>query len=342
MDEQTQELQREIRTMAGSRWISQAIYAACELGIPDALAVQRRMASEVADEIGAHPDATARLLRALAALGIVETDADGAFALTPIGSLLRADGSDSVRSSIMLTLGPNAWRAWGVLVDCVRTGDIASKVLDGVDDPFDAFASDDAEQVFNNAMAEGTRRIAQAVVAAYDFRGIDALVDVGGGYGALVPPVLETHAAMTATVFDLPRCERGAIELLDKAGVGDRCQFVAGDFFVDPLPSGAGAYVLKSVLHDFDDDEAAAILANCARAAGNGALLLVIETVVPDQIGTSVEDRWIAAVDLNMLIATGGRERTEAEYRSLLHAAGFEVASIVPTASLDVIEARRV
>ena len=131
--------------------------------------------------------------------------------------------------------------------------------------------------------------------------------------------------------------------MLDKAGVRDRCNFVAGDFFVDAVPSGADAYVLKSVLHDFDDGQAGAILDNCARAAAKRARLLVIETVVPDQIGTSVEDRWMAAADLNMLIATGGRERTESEYRSLLRAASFEVTSIVPTASgLDVIEACRV
>jgi hypothetical protein len=223
----------------------------------------------------------------------------------------------------------------------VRTGDIAAKVLDGVDDPFDAFATDDAERVFNQAMAEGTRRIARAVADAYDFSGVDTLVDVGGGYGALVPPVLAAHPAMTAIVYDLPRCERGATELLAAAGVSDRCRVEAGDFFVDPLPYGADAYVLKSVVHDFDDDQVAELLDNCRRAAAPQTRLLVIETVVPDEIGTSIEDRWMAAADLNMLIATGGRERTETEYRTLLRAAGFEVAAIVPTTfGLAVIEAR--
>jgi hypothetical protein len=341
MDHQTQLLQREIRTMAGSRWISQAIYAAVELRIPDALATQKRTADDVADFIGAHAGATARLLRALTTLDIVEAVGAGEFALTPLGSLLRTDSTDSVRSSIMLTLSPNAWRAWGALTDCVRTGDIAAKLLDGVDDPFDAFASDDAERVFNRAMAEGTHRIAQAVVAAYDFAGVSTLVDVGGGYAALIPPVLAAHPAMVATVFDLPRCERGAIDLLTDAGLSDRTRFMAGDFFVDPLPAGADAYVLKSVVHDFDDDQVARLLDNCRRAATHSTRLLVIETVVPDEIGTSVEARWMAAADLNMLIATGGRERTESEYRALLRAAAFEVERIVPTASgLSVIEAR--
>jgi hypothetical protein len=168
------------------------------------------------------------------------------------------------------------------------------------------------------------------------------LVDVGGGYGALVPPVLAHHPAMTAVVFDLARCERGAVEWLDTAGLAARCRFVAGDFFTDALPSG-DAYVLKSVLHDWDDEHAAAILENCRRAAEQGARLLVIETVLPDEIGTTIEDQWMAAADLNMLVATGGRERTEAEYRALLHDAGWDVARIVPTASgLDVIEARGV
>jgi hypothetical protein len=341
MNEQTALLQREIRTMAGSRWISQAIYAAAELRIADALAAQKRTADEVAHEIGAHRGATGRLLRALATLGIVEQVGDREFALTPLGSLLRADSDDSVRSSIMLTLGPNAWRAWGALVDCVRTGEIASKVLDGVDNPFDSFASDDAARVFNLAMAEGTRRIAQAVAAAYDFPGVATLVDVGGGYGALIPPVLAAHPAMAATVFDLPRCERGANELLAGAGLSDRARFVAGDFFADPLPGGADAYVLKSVVHDFDDDQVMTLFDNCRRAAACGTRLLLIETVLPDEVGTSVEDRWMAAADLNMLIATGGRERTESEYRELLRSTGFEITRIVTTTSgLAVIEAR--
>jgi hypothetical protein len=341
MDEGTQLLQREIRTLAGGRWISQAIYAAADLGVADALVNQKRAAEDVADEIGTHVGATARFLRALATIGIVEIVGDREFALTPLGSLLRADSSDSVRGSIMLTLGPNAWRAWGALVDCVRTGAIASKVLDGVDDPFDAFASDDAERTFDNAMAEGTRRIARAVVAAYDFAGVATLVDVGGGYGALVQPVLAAHPAMAATVFDLPRCESGASQLLAGDGLSDRARFVAGDFFVDPLPSGADAYVLKSVVHDFDDDQVAMIFDNCRRAAVNSTRLLVIETVLPDEIGTSLEDRWMAAADLNMLIATGGRERTESEYRALCRASGFDVTRIVPTASgLSVIEGR--
>jgi hypothetical protein len=342
MDEQTQLLQRELRTMAGSRWMSQAIYAAAELGIADALASEKGSAEDVANEIGAHVGATARLLRALATLGIVEVvRGDNQFALTPLGEPLRADGPDSVRASILLTLGPSAWRAWGALVDCVRTGDIASKVLDCVDDPFEAFASDDAERVFNRAMAEGTRRIAQAIVAAYDFDDVTTLVDVGGGYGALVPPILTVHPNMTATVFDLPRCERGAQELLSDAAMSDRASFVAGDFFVDPLPDSADAYVLKSVVHDFDDEQVALLLGNCRRAAGDDTRLLVIETVVSDEIGTSIEDRWTVAADLNMLIATGGRERTESEYRALLDAAGFAVSRIVPTKSgLAVIEAR--
>jgi hypothetical protein len=343
MDEQTR-LLREIRTLIGSRWVSQAIYAAVELGIVDTLAGEKRTAEQVADAVGADTGATARLLRALATLGIVEAVVDGEFALTPLGSLLRTDpahGAGSVRGSVMLTLGPSAWRAWGALVDCVRTGDIAAKVLDGVDDPFDAFATDDAARVFNQAMAEGTRCIAQAIVDAYDFSGVATLVDVGGGYGALVPPVLAAHPAMTAIVYDLPRCERGATDLLADAGASDRCRFEAGDFFVDPLPTGADAYVLKSVVHDFEDEQVAKLLDNCRRAAAPETRLLVIETVVPDEIGTSIEDRWMAAADLNMLIATGGRERTESEYRTLLRAAGFEVAAIVRSASgLAVVEAR--
>jgi hypothetical protein len=342
--EQRARLLRDIRTLAGSRWISAAIYAAVELGAADELAAGPRTAEQIAGAVGADRPATERLLRALTTLDLVEQLDGGAYALTPLGALLRSDADDSVRSSILLTLGPSAWRAWGALADCVRTGDIAAKVLDGVEDAFAWYASPEAEQVFNRAMAEGTRRIAETVLVAYDFDGIDTLVDVGGGYGALVPPLLARYAHMTATVFDLSRCEPGATALLARSGDGiaDRARFVGGDFFVDPLPT-ADAYALKSVLHDWDDERAAEIIENCRRSSSNDARLIVIETVVPDRIGTSCEDRSIVAADLNMLVATGGRERTESEYGALLRAGGFDVTRIVPTQSgLHVVEARHV
>jgi hypothetical protein len=330
----------EIQGLAQSRWVSQAIYVATVLGLADAIGDGERPPAAVAEAVDADPVAVARLMRALATVGVLAQADGGRFALTPTGRLLRADDPDSVRHSVLLTLGPVAWRSWGALVDCVRTGDTATKLLDGHDDPFAPFASPEASDGFNRAMAEGTRRIAEAVVAAYDFAATDQIVDVGGGYGALLPPVLAVHPGATGIVFDLARCAAGAAETFARARIANRCEFVAGDFFADPVPPGGDTYVLKSVLHDWDDDRALTILGNCRAAVGGLGRLLVVETVVPDRVGTSPEHRLLAANDLTMLVATGGRERTESEYRMLLGRAGFRVTRIVPTAArLAVVEA---
>jgi hypothetical protein len=330
----------EIWDLAQGRWVSQAIYAAAALGLADALGDDECPPAAVADAVGADPVAVARLMRALATVGLLAQGDGGGYALTPLGRLLRADDPDSVRHGVLLTLGPAAWRSWGALAECVRTGDTAAKLLDGHDDPFAAFDSPEEQDGFNRAMAEGTRRAAEAVVAAYDFAGVERIVDVGGGYGALLPPVLAVHPGATGVVFDLVRCAAGAAETFARAGLAGRAEFVAGDFFADPVPPGADTYVLKSVIHDWDDDRALAILRNCRAAAGERARLLVVETVLPDRVGTAAAHRLLAASDLTMLVATGGRERTEAEYRALLGAAGFRVTRIVPTAApMAIVEA---
>jgi hypothetical protein len=332
-------LVRELQAMARSLWISQAIYAAVDLGLADTLRGRPRKAPAVAAEIGVEPGPLARLMGALVTLGVLTRSNDGRFALTAMGSLLCAGEPDSVRSSVLLT-GPAHRRAWGELGNCVRTGQHAAKLLDGLDDPFAVFDSPELQDGFNRAMAEGTRRIAETVVEAYDFAGIARLVDVGGGYGAFVPPVLAAFPAMTAVVFDLPHCALGASELALTAGVAGRCRFVAGDFFADPLPSGAGAYLVKSVVHDWDDRASVAILGACRRAASSDSRLLVVEVVLPDRLDTSSDHRSMVAADLNMLVNTGGLERTGAQYRDLLDRAGWTLCGIVPTASgLSVLEA---
>lgn len=330
----------QVRDLAASRWISAAVYAAATLGVADALAAGPRPVAAVAAATGTHPGAVRRLLRALVTVGLVEqADAD-AYALTPLGDLLRPDEPLSVHRSVALTLGPGAWRAWGELAGCVRTGATAGRLLDGQDDPFADLGGPDEQATFDRAMAEGTRRIAAALVAAYDLTGIRHVVDVGGGYGALLVPVLAALPAAVGTVVDLPRCAGGATALLAAAGLADRAGFVAADLFRDPLPAGADLYVLKSVVHDWDDERALKILRRCRAAMGPDARLLVVEVVVPDRLGTTAEDRRMAAADLTMLVATGGRERTESDYRDLLIAAGFRVTRIVPTAArLGVIEA---
>jgi hypothetical protein len=192
-----------LQRLVHSGWISRAILAAVELRVPDALAGGPRVAVDIAGDVGADPTALNRLMRALTSIGLFDVSADGAYELTVLGELLRAEARDSMRDSVLLMGGGQ--RAWAQLTECVRTGDHAVKLLDGIDDPFEGF-SPEARAVFDEAMVAGTKLIAGAVALAYDFSGMRSIVDVGGGRGALLPPILRANPAMTGTVFDLPTC----------------------------------------------------------------------------------------------------------------------------------------
>lgn len=330
-----------VSRMVSSLWIPQAIYAAAALGVADALADGRKQTADLARIVDAHPGALHRLMRALVALELCTVTDDGAFALTPLGACLCAGRRDSARAWVLLTGNQMTWRAWGRMIDCVRSGESVPQ-LDGLSSGFDVFADNPgASAVFNDSMVDGTKVLAGAFPLAYDFSAFATVVDVGGGYGALLPPILRTNPAMRGVVFDLPHCRDGAIRVFEKTGIADRCEFVAGSFFESgELPVGADAYLLKSVIHDWDDERSVAILRNCRAALREGGRVLVIEPVVPDRPGSSPYDAMMASTDLNMLLMTGGKERAEAEFRALLAAAGLSVTRIVPTlALLSIIEA---
>ena len=330
----------QLSRLIGGYWVAQAIHAAAVLGVADALAGGPRRSEEIAAAVGAHPGALRRLLRALAAIELCRETDEGGFELTPLGTCLRSDSPDSVRSWALLMGGGMVWRSWGHLADCVRTGEPAPRLLDGLD-TFEFIAAHPEEfAVFDRSMAELTRRASKAVAAAYDFSGLRRVVDVGGGFGALLTGILEVHPGLTGVVYDLEHCREGADRLAADAGLAGRVEFVAGSFF-DSVPSGADAYLIKSVIHDWDDERSLAILGACRAAMGPEARLLLIEVMVPERAGTSPMDQMIAGTDLNMLTMTGGLERTEAEYRVLLRAAGLAVTRVVPTPSaFSVVEAR--
>jgi len=330
----------QLSRMITSLWVPQAIYAAAALGIADVLADGPRRSDDVAQAVGAHRGALHRLLRALVVLGLCTATDDGAFALTPLGACLRAGTRDSVRSWALLMGGAMVWGSWGHLVECVRTGEAVPKLLAGTG-TFEQMAADpDASLVFDHAMVELTRQLAGAVAMAYDFSGIRTIVDVGGGYGALLPPILAAYPEMKGVVVDLARCRDGATRLFEKTGFAARCEFVACDIF-ESVPARGDAYIVKNVIHDWDDERSLAILRNCRAAMGEGSRLLVVEVIAPERVGSSPLDTMIAGADLNMLVNTGGLERAEAEYRRLIEAAGLHIARIVPTpAAMSVIEAR--
>jgi hypothetical protein len=331
------------RDLLSGRWVGYALHAAATLGLADAFdSGGPRPAARLAEATGADPRSLERLLRALGTIGLVSRSGDG-YELTSLGALLRADSPERLRDQVLFTGGDRALRGWAQFPECVRSGRTAAAILDGIDDPFAWFAErPDQQAALDAAMAEGTAQMAGAIVRAYDFSGIDSAVDVGGGYGALLVPVLHAHPGLTATVFDRPHCEAGARELIAREGLADRYGFSGGDFFADPLPPGAGAYVLKSVIHDWDDERAVAVLRRCVQAMPAGARLLMIEVVLPDRLEPSAEHRRMVWADLNMLVSTGGRERTRSEYEALLAAAGLRITRIVPTdtpTSLSVVEA---
>jgi O-methyltransferase domain/Dimerisation domain len=329
-----------------SLWAPQSIHTAAALGIPDLLANGPRRSDELAQAAGAHPGALYRLMRALVVLELCTQTEDGAFALTPLGDFLRSDSPDSARSWALLMGGRYVWHGWECLVDCVRTGQPAPKLL-GEKETFEAMASDpQSAAIFYQAMVEMTRQAAGALIEAYDFSGVHTLVDVGGGYGLLLAAILASYPEMSGKVFDLPHCQEGATRLLAERGVAGRAEFIAGSFF-DSVPPGADAYILKSVIHDWDDEKSLTIFKNCRAAMSErtrrkgGARLLIIEPIVPDRMGSSSHDGVIVGSDLNMLVMAGGRERTESEFRSLLEAGGLRIARIVaaPPTAFGVIEA---
>jgi hypothetical protein len=274
----------------------------------------------------------------MCALGLCTETSRDMFELTPAGEVLRSGTTDSLYH-VALFFGTQVSEAWSRLVDSVRTGQTAYKLLHG-GQPFQEFTQDlQGAEIFHSAMLELTRLYAPALVAAYDFSKIGELVDVGGGYGELLCAIVRKNPAMHGIVFDLPHAGPGAMRTIEEAGLGDRCRVVTGSF-LDSLPAGADAYMLKSVIHDWDDSSAEKILSNCRKAMKSGARLLLIERIIPQRIEPAAHDEMAAMLDLTMMVGPGGRERTQTEFNALLHAAGLKTEKVIATPTpMSIIEA---
>jgi SAM-dependent methyltransferase len=249
-----------------------------------------------------------------------------------MGMPLRSGVPGSLRS-MLLTLGEEHYHAWGSLIHSVKSGKPAFNGVYG-SPLFEYLQSNSAAAAtFNDAMTDFTRQAALACALAYDFSGIRSAVDIGGGHGALIATILRCYPLMTGVLFDSAAVLQDVVRKFKAGGIEDRCLAVPGDFF-ESIPPGSDAYLMKNVLHDWDDDSAVRILQNCRRALRHDSKLLVIEVV----LGTT-EDSFENLLDLNMLVMSGGHERTEVEYRRLFKNGGFELTKITPTAaSLSVIE----
>ncbi|MGJ7506223.1 methyltransferase [Variovorax sp. GT1P44] len=313
--------------LINANWTTQAISVAAQLHLAEWLCDGPRPLHELADNTSCHPPSLLRLLRALASLGVVAELDDGRFALTELGELLQPEVPGSLAAWAQFC-GTSSWTGWGQLAECVRTGESVRKRHRGADG-FDHLQEDhDAALLFHRAMVSLTASVAAAVVQSIDFSSAWRVVDVGGGFGELLAAVLGAHPQLRGVLFDLSHAVAGARARLAETGVADRCEVVAGSFF-DSMPTGADIYLLKSVLHDWDDDRCADILGNCRSVMGPHARLLVIERILSDRITVSPHDQGIARSDLNMLIGTGGRERTQDQFRNLLRLAGLRHAGCV-------------
>jgi orsellinic acid C2-O-methyltransferase len=306
--------------------MARIVCASAELGIADLLASGPKRVTELAQSTETHAPSLRRLLRALVTLELFTECEDGSFSLLPRGDALRSDSANSVRSW-MLWFGQHQWPVWGQLLHSVKTGEPARS-----SNIFEFFDRDpEAAARFNGAMLELTRFVAKDVVHAYDFTGLQRILDVGGGRGTLLAAILNAHAGPRGILLELPHATEGARSNLTDSGVIDRCDLVTGNFF-ETVPSGADAYILKNIIHDWDDERAALILRNCRRATTPHAKLLLIERIIPLRLEASPAHRTIAYADMAMLVGPGGRERTEEEFRLLLEGAGFGLSRVIATA----------
>jgi len=316
--------------LINASWTTQAIAASVGLGIAELLARGVHGVEELAQASACHAPALRRLLSALESLQLVEGVDRDSFALTDAGELLCKDAEGSLACWAMFC-GQNSWHAWAGLADSVRTGKSA-KLRAGARDDFGALQTNiAAAQLFNHAMTNLTRPIAIAVAASVDFTEVDHVADIGGGHGELIATVLAAHPRLRGTLFDLEHAVSSAHATLERQRVAERCIAMCGSFF-DAIPVHADMYLLKSILHDWDDEHGLVILQHCARAMAlepaRQARLAIIERLRPGRFTASARDRAIARSDLNMLVSLGGRERTALEYQQLLAAAGLELTRV--------------
>jgi SAM-dependent methyltransferase len=308
---------------------AQAIYVAAKLRIPDLLASGPKTAAELAADCGAQPAALERLLRALGTLEMFERTADGRFRNTPFTEVLRTSHPESQRESALFLPAAFLWRPLGELEYSVRTGGPSFERIFGQRffDYLDGHAEDAA--LFNAVMTQGVAWSSPALLAAYDFSRFERLVDVGGGEGGLLRDILSSTPGLRGVLFDLPQAVARAPQVLT-GEIAARCEIVAGNFF-DSVPEGADAYLMKGIIHDWPDEDAAKILRNTRRAIRNGGTLLLVENIVDSTL------RRPGMMELLMLVL-GGCERTEADFRSLLASTGFAISRIIPTEASQVIE----
>jgi len=327
----------ELRRLINGYQASQALHVAAVLGVADGMSADPRACNEIAAEVAADPGALYRLLRALAALGVFREHDGRCFSLTALGACLRSDAAQSLGPFAVFVGQQYQRRAWGQLLHAVQTGDQAFAAAHGMSTWEYRERHPEQGAIFDAAMTANSRRVNAAVVRAVDFSRSRRIADIGGGQGSLLAEILLVNANARGVLYDRPHVVAGAAPVLRAAGVEGRCEVVGGDMF-EAVPGGCDTYILKYVLHDWDDDAAHRILGACARGMPPDATLLVIERFV----GPPNEDAAGKLADLGMMVGPGGRERTRAELVDLLRRGGFRAADVIATGtSLFVTVAER-
>jgi hypothetical protein len=324
---------------ASGYMVSAALHVAVKLGVTEKLSGGPRRVADLAREAGVGEDGLYRVLRALASVGIFTESAPRTFALTPPAELLRK-GPGSLGDGIEFITDPLHFQAYGEMMHSVATGKPSGEKVVGM--PLFEYLARTPEwsASFNNAMTAFSANVMPAVLKAYDFSGIDVLVDIAGGHGHVLTSVLREYPSMRGVLFDLDHVIAGAGPLLTASGTADRVRTESGDFF-KAVPSGGDAYIMKHIIHDWDDERSVAILRSIRRALEgrkNGRVIL-LEAVLDE--GNAPD--FGKLVDLEMMLLPGGRERTASEFAALFERAGFKLSTIVPTESmLKVVEARSI
>lgn len=324
-----QDAGRTMLQLITGAWLSQAIFVAAKLGIADILADGPQDACELARRTATNEQALYRILRTLASVGVFTEHAPRCFGLTPLAQYLQQGSPGSLRAYAIMAGEQWVWRSMGAMLHCVQTGQSGFEHVFGQSSPFELYKTNpEAARIGLEALTSRSASENDAVVSSYEFAGAKRIIDIGGGEGTLLAAILSTNPAVDGTLFDTPRATEMARQRLDAAGLSARCHLVAGDFF-QSVPTGGDLYLMKKVIHDWNDEQALAILQNCRSVMPAHGRLLLIELIVPARNEASLAKM----LDLLMLAYVGGRERTEDEYRSLLSSSGFRLQRVIPTGS---------
>ncbi len=317
-------------------WVSRAVHAAAYFGLADFLRDGPKTVDELAAASKTHAPSLKRLLRALSSIDIFAEQEDGRYRLTPLAATLDSEVPGSMRSFAMAELGQEHFEAWRDFPYSVATGEMAFE-HGFKQNPWQYYAENpEHAAVFNASMTMLTQVIEISVITTYDFTPFNTIADIGGGQGEFLSTILQANTHARGILFDAPQVISGA-KRLEQSGLASRSEMVGGDFF-QAVPAGADAYLLKWIIHDWADAESIQILGNIRQAMNPEGRVLIVETVIPDTNEPFV-GKWL---DLNMMVMTGGKERTASEYRALLERAGLELVRIVLTPSgFSVVEARR-